>query len=59
MIPLDQAALAEALLGVTTNSESQAQRFAREIIQKLDAAHFRITMSADHPLLAIEPAAKQ
>ncbi len=59
MIPLDQAELARALLGIVTNSENQAQRFAREIIEKLDVAHFRITMSADHPLLAVEPAPEQ
>lgn len=51
MIPLEQAVLAEALLGVATNSERQAMQFAQEIIAKLSAEHFRIMMDHDHPLI--------
>lgn len=55
MIPLEQAALAEALLarGLTTNSEVQAMRWAAEIIARLAGAGFQIEMRDDHPLAIV------
>lgn len=43
MIPSEVSALRDALLGITTNSESQATRWAFEIIDKLKAANYQLT----------------
>lgn len=49
MLEPEMAALLEVLLGLVTNSEIQAAKWAREIIEKLEAKGFKVEAVTSDP----------